>query len=170
MSSLIDDLLNLARITRGEIRRQPVELTRMAQEIVGDLRRAAPERTTNVVIAPGMEVRADPRLTRVVLENLLGNAWKFTGKQADARIEFGVEGRDGMKEFFVWDNGAGFNMDYVDKLFHPFQRLHSQTEFEGSGIGLATVNRIINRHGGRIRVEARPGAGATFWFTMGVDS
>jgi light-regulated signal transduction histidine kinase (bacteriophytochrome) len=167
MGQLIDDLLSLARITRSEMHRGHVDLAQVAREVVDELRRAEPDRSVEVVMAPSATARGDARLLRVALENLLGNAWKFTRRVAAPRLEFGSELRGGAPTFFVRDNGAGFDMKYAQKLFLPFQRLHDVTEFEGSGIGLATVDRIVHRHGGRIWGESRPGEGATFWFTLG---
>ncbi|MCP3137076.1 sensor histidine kinase [Pyxidicoccus xibeiensis] len=166
MATLIEDLLKLSRVTRAGIRRLPVDLSEMAREVVDNLRRQEPDRAVTVSIAPAARTTGDPHLLRLVLENLLGNAWKFTGKKAAPRIELGVEEKDGERWFFVRDDGAGFDMAYADKLFAPFQRLHSDAEFQGTGIGLATVQRIIRRHGGSVRAEARAGHGATFWFTL----
>ncbi|MGH7700999.1 MAG: sensor histidine kinase [Gemmatimonadales bacterium] len=166
MATLIDDLLKLARITRATIRTEVVDLSGVAQEIAADLQRAAPERRVQFAIAPGLEVRADPHLFRVVLDNLLRNSWKYTAKRPEARIEFGSVDANGERVFLVRDNGAGFDMTYADKLFGAFQRLHSEAEFEGTGVGLATVRRIITRHGGRIWAEGAVGGGATFYFTL----
>jgi PAS domain S-box-containing protein len=167
MAELIDDLLNLSRITRAEMRRNSVDLTAMAEEIVAELRLAHPERQVGLVVAPGLAASADAPMLRVVLNNLLGNAWKFTGRCAQARIEVGEREQDGQRVFFVRDNGAGFDMAYVGKLFGAFQRLHSVQEFEGTGIGLALVQRIIHRHGGRVWAEGAVEKGATFYFTIG---
>ncbi len=166
MGALIDDLLKLARVTRAEMRTEPVDLSRMAQEIAAELHRTEPGRQVEFVIAPGLTARADPRLLRVALENLLRNSWKYTAKQPQPRVEFGFVDANGGKAFIVRDNGAGFEMKYVDKLFGVFQRLHSATEFEGTGVGLATVRRIITRHGGRIWAEGAVDQGATFYFTL----
>ncbi|GAB6041842.1 PAS domain S-box protein [Endothiovibrio diazotrophicus] len=166
MSVLIDEMLLLSRITRSEVSRQPVDLSAMAGETVARLREASPEREVDVVIEPGLEIEADPRLLGIALENLIGNAWKFTANTPGARIEFGREPRDGTPEFYVRDNGAGFDMDYADKLFIAFQRLHTPAEFPGSGIGLATVMRVISKHGGTVRAEGAVGQGASFWFTV----
>lgn len=165
MGDLIDDMLHLSRVTRGEVHKEQVDLSRMAQEIANNLKNGAPERRVEFVIEKDILVNADARLLRIVLENLLGNAWKFTGKQPEAKIELGTEELDGVKAIFVRDNGAGFNMEYAHKLFSPFQRLHGMNDFEGSGIGLATVQRIIHRHGGRVWAEGREGQGATFFFS-----
>ena len=162
MAELIDDLFALSKVTRGEFRREQVELSALATTIAGELARNEPERHVEVSIAPGVHAEADPKLMRIVLENLLGNAWKFTSKTTAASIAFGVA--DGA--YFVRDNGAGFDMKYASALFGPFQRLHTDKEFAGTGIGLATVSRIIQRHGGRVWAEAELGAGATFRFTL----
>ncbi|MFZ5659735.1 MAG: PAS domain S-box protein [Pseudomonadota bacterium] len=167
MGELIDALLNLARLSRGELRREPVDLGVLAREIAESLQRSEPERQVAWVFGEGLRTAGDPQLLRAVLDNLLGNAWKFTGKQADARIEFGMAEEGGQRVFFVRDNGAGFDMSYADKLFQPFQRLHSPGEFAGTGVGLAIVQRIIRRHGGRIWAEGAVGQGATFYFTLG---
>jgi light-regulated signal transduction histidine kinase (bacteriophytochrome) len=143
-----------------------VELSDVAQEIAAQLQADNPERNAKFTIAPGLEVKGDQGLLRIVLENLLGNAWKYTSGKPEARIELGLEQRDQEKIFFVRDNGVGFDMKYTDKLFGPFQRLHNDTEFPGTGIGLATVQRIIRRHGGRIWVNAAVDQGATFYFVL----
>jgi PAS domain S-box-containing protein len=169
MATLIDDMLKLSRVTRADFRRVPVNLADMAREVMEGLKRQTPGRAVSVSTPPSAPVVGDPPLLRIVLENLLGNAWKFTSRKDDPRVEFGVERKDGEDVFFVRDNGAGFDMDYADKLFTPFQRLHEEDEFEGTGIGLATVGRIIRRHGGRIWAEGQPGQGATFWFTLGAS-
>jgi PAS domain S-box-containing protein len=166
MSRLIDDLIELARWTRSTMTRTSVDLSAIAQSVVADLRQADPERKVEVVIAPELRAEGDPTLLRVALMNLLGNAWKFTGKQPEARIEVGRTTHGGVPAWFVRDNGAGFDMAYAGKLFGAFQRLHGQKEFEGTGIGLATVQRVIARHGGRIWAEGAPGRGATFYFTL----
>jgi light-regulated signal transduction histidine kinase (bacteriophytochrome) len=166
MGMLIDDLLKLARITRAEMRREPVDLSGMAQEIVAELQRASPERQVELAIAPGLKAQGDARLLRVVLDNLLRNSWKYTGKQPRPRVEFASVEVNGGRAFMVKDNGAGFDMKYADKLFGVFQRLHSAAEFEGTGVGLATVQRIITRHGGRIWAEGAVDQGATFYFTL----
>jgi light-regulated signal transduction histidine kinase (bacteriophytochrome) len=167
MGELIDDLLKLSRTVRTEMRIQKLDLSALGRETVANLQEAEPARPVEWVVAPGLEAVADRALMRLVLQNLLGNAWKFTGRRAGgARIEFGrQEGGDG-PAFFVRDNGAGYDPKFADKLFVPFQRLHAQEEFAGNGIGLATVQRIIHRHGGRLWAEGQPGQGATFYFTL----
>ena len=166
MGTLIDDLLKLARVTRVEIRTEDVDLSGMAGEIAAELQRATPERLVEFAIAPGLRARGDARLLRVALDNLLRNSWKYTAKQAQPRIEFASIAANGERAFMVRDNGAGFDMQYADKLFGVFQRLHSPAEFEGTGVGLATVRRIITRHGGRIWAEGVVDRGATFYFTL----
>ncbi len=166
MAELIDDLLTLSRVTRSELRRDRVDLSALAHTVLATLQRLDPERRVEVVIASGLVIDADPHLAAIALDNLLGNAWKFTAKRSDARIELGQAIRDGVAVCYVRDNGAGFDMAYRDKLFGVFQRLHPETEFPGTGIGLATVARIAQRHRGRIWAEGAPGAGATFYFTL----
>lgn len=166
MGQLIDDLLELARLTRSEMRSAPMDLSALARTLAAELQQAQPERMVEFIIAPGLQAKADPTLIRVLLVNLLGNAWKFTGKQPQARIEVGTLAHEGEPAFFVRDDGAGFDMAYADKLFGPFQRLHGQQEFEGTGIGLATVQRIIHRHGGRVWADSQVNRGATFYFTL----
>lgn len=166
MGRLIDDLLHLSRISRAELIPERVDLSALAESVAAELRADAPERTVEFAVQPGLCAEGDGHLLEVVLENLLGNAWKFTSGTASARIEFGVQDEAGGPAFFVRDNGAGFDMAYVDKLFGAFQRLHGAAEFPGTGIGLATVKRIITRHGGRVWAEGAPGAGATFFFTL----
>lgn len=167
MSQLIEDLLKLSRTTRGELNRQSLDLSKLVREVIRPLREGNPGRQVDLVIPDGIHAEADHRLLRAALENLLGNAWKFTGKQAAARIEFGVEGEPRAPVFFIRDNGAGFDMTYAGKLFGVFQRLHAASEFEGTGVGLATVQRIIARHGGRIWAKSAVNEGATFFFTLG---
>jgi len=166
MGTLIDDLLKLARVTRAEIRTEDVDLSGMAREIVADLQRTTPERQVEFEIAPGLKARGDTRLLRVALDNLFRNSWKYTAKQPAPRVEFRSADANGGRTFMVRDNGAGFDMKYADKLFGVFQRLHAAADFEGTGIGLATVRRIINRHGGRIWAEGAVDQGATFYFTL----
>jgi len=169
MGELIEGLLKLSRSTRGDIAMDHVDLSAMAATVRDELRKAEPERRVNVSIAPGVEAVADPRLLRVVMENLLGNAWKYTSRTAEARIELGVAEQAGKTVYFVRGNGAGFDMAYAGQLFLPFHRLHKTSEFPGIGIGLATVERIIHRHGGQIWAEAAAGEGATFYFTLGEE-
>ncbi|HUJ75496.1 MAG TPA: ATP-binding protein, partial [bacterium] len=166
MAQLIDDLLTLSRITRGDLRREPVSVTGMVHDVVNDLRAAYPDRGVQFVVEDGLNDTADPRLLRVLLDNLLGNAWKFTGQVPHARIEFGTLPSAAGATYFVRDNGAGFNMAYAGKLFRAFERLHDSREFSGTGIGLATAHRIVTRHGGRIWAEGAEGQGATFYFTL----
>jgi PAS domain S-box-containing protein len=163
MGSLIESLLKMARLGRSGIKPAPLDLGRIAAEIASELRAAEPEREVQFVIAPGLRATGDPSLVRNLLQNLLGNAWKFTRHCGQARIEVG---RDADGSFFVRDNGAGFPGEYADKLFRPFQRLHSQAEFAGDGVGLASVKRIVERHGGTIRAEGATGQGAAFHFTL----
>ena len=166
MGQLIDDLLRLSRIARSEMTYAEADLSAMAQEIAGELRRAEPERNVEFDIAPGIRVRGDRSLLHVALENLLGNAWKFTSRRDPARIEFGAVNHDGATAYFVRDSGVGFDMAYADKLFGAFQRLHSHSEYPGTGIGLATVQRVIHRHGGRVWAEGVVDKGAIFYFTL----
>lgn len=166
MAILIDDMLILSRVNRGTVSRVAVDLGALAGDVLEELRRAEPEREVTVITAPDLLASADPRLMRIMLTNLIGNAWKFTAGKKPAKIELGVQVVGNEKTYFVRDNGAGFDMGYVDKLFTPFQRLHTQAQFTGSGIGLATVQRIIKRHGGTVRAEAVPDHGATFYFSL----
>lgn len=166
MAELIDDLLRLSRVSRSDFVRDRVDLSAVAETVVAELRRAHPERNIAVSIQAGVNANADARLARIALENLIGNAWKFTSKAAEARIEFGARVDGAELVYFVRDNGAGFDMKYADRLFGAFQRLHTDKEYPGTGIGLATVQRIVLRHGGRIWVEAAVGQGATFQFTL----
>jgi PAS domain S-box-containing protein len=166
MAQLIDDLLNLSRVTRCDIQRKPVDLSALASTIATELRDTSPDRQSEWVIAPSLVVEGDARLLRVVLENLLGNAWKFTSKHQRTAIEVGAMPHDRTTAFFVRDNGAGFDMAHAGKLFGAFQRIHADTDFEGTGVGLATVQRIIHRHGGRVWVESEVDRGATFYFTL----
>ncbi len=167
MSQLIDDVLYLSRVTRADLRDQEVDLSALASLNLARLQESDPGRKVHTKVRPGVMVTGDGQLLRIALENLLENAWKFTSKQPEARIEFGVTQASGEPTYFVRDNGAGFDMTYADRLFGPFQRLHPQGEFPGSGIGLATVQRIIHRHGGRVWAEGLVGQGATFQFTLG---
>jgi light-regulated signal transduction histidine kinase (bacteriophytochrome) len=169
MSVLIDDLLALSRITRHVLVRAPADLSAIATAVVGDLRHQNPDRRVEVAIEPGLSAQADARLMRVVLENLIGNAWKFTAKRDGAQIWFGAVASDGPRTFVVRDNGAGFDQTYAKQLFNAFQRLHTTAEFEGTGIGLATVARVVGRHGGRVWAEAEVDKGASFFFTLDTE-
>ena len=170
MATLIDDLLELSRVGRRPLRREPVDLSRLASGIIEDLRAVEPGREVEFVSGENIMAWGDVSLLKVALENLLGNAWKFTAREEGARIEFGADSRPRpgflAPVYYVRDNGAGFDQAYADKLFGAFQRLHGQDEFEGTGIGLATVARIVHRHGGRVWAEGRVGGGATFYFTL----
>lgn len=168
MGELIEALLKMSRLTRGDIRRAPLDLSAMAQRVVDELAREEPGRRVAVAIAPGLQATGDASLVENLLANLLGNAWKFTSRTTDASITFeACDARDlGEPAFRVRDNGAGFAQQYVDKLFRPFQRLHAQHDYAGHGIGLASVKRIVERHGGGIRAEGRPGGGACFTFSL----
>jgi two-component system, sensor histidine kinase and response regulator len=167
MAQLIDDVLYLARVTRAELREQEVDLSALVTLLLDRMRESEPDREVEFRVRPGVIVMGDGQLLRIAMENLLDNAWKFTSRRPGARIEFGMSQLGGEFSYFVRDNGAGFDMTYVDRLFGPFQRLHLTSEFPGSGIGLATVQRIIHRHGGRVWAEGMVGQGATFHFTLG---
>jgi len=167
MAQLIEDLLALARVTRTEIHPVQVDLSGLARRITERLQASSPGRRVRVCVMDGVVGDGDPGLLTIVLENLLGNAWKFTSKRENAEIAFGREDHDGTPTYCVRDNGAGFNMANAGKLFGAFQRFHSASQFEGTGIGLATVQRIIHRHGGRVWAKAKVDAGATFFFTLG---
>jgi PAS domain S-box-containing protein len=166
MSELIDDILKLSRITRTEMHKEKVNLSKLAQSIVEELKANQPERQSQIFFVPEIWVDGDKQLLQICLDNLLRNAWKFTGKCQVAKIELGITEKNGKKVYYIHDNGVGFDMKYVEKLFEPFQRLHSNNEFPGVGVGLATVQRVINRHGGRIWAESEIGKGATFYFTL----
>ncbi len=166
MGTVLDDLLRLSRISRRELEVEEVDLAELGREVARELADGMPDRDVAFSAPDTLPAEGDRRLLRIVLENLLGNAWKFTGKEGDPRVELGRTEVDGERACFVKDNGAGFEMEYVDKLFQPFQRLHRDDEFPGSGIGLATVNRIVHRHGGRAWGEGAPGEGACFYFTL----
>jgi PAS domain S-box-containing protein len=166
MSDIIDALLSLARLSRAEPRRERVDLARLAHGVVDQLRTGAPDRRVDFIATGDLAVRGDPELLRLLLDNLLGNAWKFTSKQPTGRIELGREDTDGTIAYYVRDNGAGFDMAFAHKLFAPFKRLHTTAEFAGTGVGLATVQRIVRRHGGRVWAEAAEARGATFRFTL----
>lgn len=166
MGQYIEDLLSLARAGRESVRRDPVDLSALARVVFDDVARGHPGRDVERVVASDLHAHGDEGLLRGALENLVGNAFKFTERAGRARVEFGRACCDGEAAYYVRDNGAGFDMQFAPKLFAPFQRLHRAEEFAGTGIGLATVKRIISRHGGRIWAEAEPGRGATFWFTL----
>ena len=166
MAQLIDDLLKLSRLTRGELNLGQVDLSAQARGVAAELRKSQPGRRITFRIAPGLADSCDPNLLKVVIENLLGNAWKFTGKQEGAIIEFGAAEENGTTAYFVRDNGAGFDMAYSDKLFATFQRLHKDSEFPGTGIGLSLVQRIIHRLGGKVWAKGEVGRGSTFYFTL----
>ncbi|MGH8176054.1 MAG: sensor histidine kinase [Steroidobacter sp.] len=167
MSSLIEDLLGLSRIGRGELVVRPVSLTRICMDAAAALRERHPEHRVELDVAPDVNVNGDARLLRIAMDNLLGNAWKYTASTPQPRVAMGVQPGEHGPVYFVRDNGVGFDMAYAGKLFAPFQRLHSDAQFAGSGIGLVTVQRILARHGGRIWAEAAPEKGATFYFTLG---
>jgi two-component system, sensor histidine kinase and response regulator len=167
MSQLIDDVLYLSRVTRANLREQEVDLSGIMTLILSRLQEGEPTRVVETKVRPGVVVTGDGQLLRIAMENLLENAWKFTSKTPSPRIEFGVTQASVEPTYFVRDNGAGFDMTYADRLFGPFQRLHPQQEFPGNGIGLATVQRIVHRHGGRVWAEGLVGQGATFYLTLG---
>ncbi|AKJ30962.1 sensory box histidine kinase [Caldimonas brevitalea] len=167
MNGMIDALLALSQLSAKPVQQQPVNLTQLATYILDDLKRQSPERAVEVHIRPGMTAQGDPTLLRVVLDNLLGNAWKYSAKRDKAVIEFGCTQQDGRTVYHVRDNGAGFDMRFADRLFGVFQRLHSASDFQGTGVGLASVQRIVRRHGGQIWAESEVGQGATFYFTLG---
>jgi len=166
MNAMIDALLALSRLSAQPLARQTVNLSQLATYVIEDLRRHHPERHVEAVVAPGLQTIGDPTLLRVVLENLLGNAWKYSGQRSVAKIEFGRVSESGRSAFCVADNGAGFDMRFADRLFGVFQRLHSASDFAGTGVGLASVRRIVQRHGGEIWAEAEPDRGARFYFTL----
>jgi PAS domain S-box-containing protein len=166
MGQFIDALLHLARLGRAELKRQPLDLSNLARAVAGELTANYPARQVELQVEEGLTAEADMQLMHVVLENLLENAWKFTAKRPDARVEFGAVRGAPVPAYFVRDNGAGFDMAHVRQLFHPFQRLHRESEFSGTGIGLATVKRVVARHGGRVWAEGAVGAGATVYFTL----
>jgi light-regulated signal transduction histidine kinase (bacteriophytochrome) len=166
MAQLIDDMLKLSRVTRSEMKHETVDLSALARTIVAELKERQPERQVEFIISEGLIANGDVQLLQVLLENLFGNAWKFTGQHPKARIEFGASQVNGKETFFIRDDGVGFDMAYVDKLFGAFQRLHAADEFSGTGIGLATAQRIVHRHSGRIWAEGEVEKGATFYFTL----
>ena len=163
---MIDDMLNLSRVTRCELHRETLDLSAMAKLIAAELKEGEPSRRVEFVIENGLTAVGDPQLLRAAMENLLRNSWKYTSAHATARIEFGRSGQKERLSFFVRDDGAGFDPRYADRLFGAFQRLHTANEFPGTGVGLATVQRIIHRHGGEIWAEAAVEKGATFYFTL----
>jgi light-regulated signal transduction histidine kinase (bacteriophytochrome) len=164
MGELIDDMLQLSRVSRAEIHAQPIDLTALAREIATGL--SAGGRNVEVRIEDGLTANADRRLIKIVMENLMSNAWKFTGKAEHPAVEIGKTGGREGQAFYIRDNGAGFDMTLADKMFQPFRRLHSEAEFPGTGVGLATIHRVIDRHGGRVWAEGKVGEGATFYFTL----
>jgi len=170
MAQLIDDMLMLSRASRSEMRREPVDVTLLARGLAHELRSTKEDRKATIEVESGLVADADPQLLRIVMTNLLGNAWKYTGRRDETRIEIASEIYEGEEVFVVRDNGCGFDMRFVGKLFQPFQRLHAAEEFEGTGVGLATVARIVRRHGGKVWAEGAPGRGATFRFTVGSAS
>ena len=169
MGDLIDGLLALAQVSRRSLQREPVDLAQMAHHIVDQLRKHEPSREVELVVADALTVHADRRMVRSLMDNLLGNAWKFSSQRERSRIEIGRDPGPGEPLFFVRDNGAGFDMAHAGQLFGTFQRLHDANEFPGTGIGLATVQRIVARHQGRVWAEAAPGVGATFFFSLGAE-
>lgn len=166
MNELINTLLSFSRLMHSAMHPEMVDLGEMAREIAAGLMLAQPQRRVNFNVAEGVVAKADAKLLRVVMENLLGNAWKYTGKKEEALVEFGITEFNGKSAYFVRDNGIGFSMNHADKIFAAFQRLHANKEFEGIGIGLCTVRRIIQRHGGQVWAEGNVGTGATFYFTL----
>jgi PAS domain S-box-containing protein len=166
---LIDDMLTLSNISRQEIRREEIDLSFSAQTILDELSRKDPQRSVAILIAPDLKVHGDPGLIHIALSNLFGNAWKYSSKTPNARIEFEATQSGETKVYIVRDNGAGFNMDHADGLFEPFRRLHSDSEFQGTGVGLAIVKRVIEKHGGLIWARSEPGKGAAFHFALSID-
>ena len=167
MSQLIEGMLKLSRITRAEIIKEEVNLVDMAQSIFDGLKYTQPDRQAELIVEPGISVNADRQLLQILMQNLIDNSWKYSGKCPDTRIEIGVTSQGDKKVYFVKDNGVGFNMKFADKLFAPFQRFHNDREYPGTGIGLAIAQRVVIRHGGRIWAESEIGKGATFYFTLG---
>ncbi len=166
MGHLINDMLKLSQVTRSEFKHESVDVSTIIRNITEKMQQNSPESTVDVIIREGVFVNGDPSLLHAALENLLDNAWKFTSRAAQPQVEFGTTVIEGGTACFIRDNGVGFDMAYIDKLFGAFQRLHTSSEFPGTGIGLATVQRIMNRHGGRVWAEAEVGKGATFYFTI----
>jgi light-regulated signal transduction histidine kinase (bacteriophytochrome) len=169
LAELMDDLLHLSRMTRADINVDKVNLSELAQKVVDELKKSEPRRKVEIIINPDMIVYGDRNMLDIMLENLIGNAWKYSRKTAKPKIEIGITENSGKQAYFVRDNGVGFDLVYVNKLFKPFQRLHVETEFAGNGIGLATVQRIVRRHGGQVWAEAKVGEGATFYFTLNLQ-
>jgi light-regulated signal transduction histidine kinase (bacteriophytochrome) len=167
MNRLISDILVLSRATQSELVKEDVDMSTLARDLIKEFQQKDPQRDVQISIAEGLVAHGDRRFLSVVLQNLLSNAWKYSSKTQRARIEFGRTAKDGQDVFYVRDNGAGFDPAHADSLFVAFQRLHTAEEFEGIGIGLATVHKVIDRHGGRIWAESTPGHGATFYFRMG---
>jgi signal transduction histidine kinase len=167
MSELIDDLLNLSRVTSGTMHLEDIDLSAFARAIMEELCRNAPDRRVDFIASVSAPAYADARLMRIVMDNLLRNAWKYTSHHPAGHIEFGYEAKSGRPVYFIKDDGSGFDQRSADRLFQPFQRLHSVAEFPGNGIGLATVRRIVERHGGEVWAEGVVEAGATFYFTLG---
>jgi two-component system, sensor histidine kinase and response regulator len=167
MGQMIDDLLKLSRVARTDIRCEPVDLSAIGRAVVSELERSEPDRAVHVTIESGVMAAGDSGLLRLAFQNLFENAWKFTRTRNPGTIEFGVSQRDDFPAYFVRDNGVGFDMAFADKLFGVFQRLHDSSEFEGNGVGLATVQRVVQRHGGRVWAESAQDGGSTFWFTLG---
>ena len=168
MGRLIDDMIGLSKVSRAEMKFERIDVSDLVEQIVTELRRHTPERTVDVLIRPGMTATGDPQLVRLAFQNLLENAWKFTSRRPRANIDVGLSrDEDGTPAFYVGDNGAGFDPEYADKLFGAFQRLHTTSEFPGTGIGLATVQRIVHRHGGHVWAEGETNQGACFYFTLG---
>jgi signal transduction histidine kinase len=165
MAGMMDALLDLSHVGRSELHRRPVDLGELARDILAELRVEEPGRDVEAVISR-LPADGDPRLLGLVMRNLVSNAWRFTSERFDARINVGIRDSRGVCAYYVEDNGSGFDMTYADKLFTPFQRLHTTAQFPGTGIGLAIVERVIERHGGRVWAESTVGSGATFYFTL----
>jgi light-regulated signal transduction histidine kinase (bacteriophytochrome) len=166
MSALIEDLLSLSRISRSELTPRPIDFTQLVTEVAATIRERFPNHPVELHIEPNMTVHGDPRLLKIAMENLLDNAWKYTARTAKPVVSVGSQLDEQGRTFYVRDNGVGFDMAYASKLFGPFQRLHSDSQYPGTGIGLVTVQRILARHGGRVWAEAAPDRGATFYFTL----
>ena len=166
MGNLIDDMLKLSRISRTSIKKERLNLSQITEDITNELKKSEPNRKVKITIQKDVMVKGDFSLLKIMLENLLNNAWKFTSKKDETIIEFGIIKGEEKDIYYIKDNGVGFDMEYVDKLFTPFQRLHSEEEFSGTGVGLANVKRIINMHGGKIWAEGKVGEGATFYFVI----